>query len=183
MKLDLVGGQRTLVAILSILLLIAGAVLGQTGFPDVATSTPSVDSQIIAVDSQAVISPDFLMEAFGKVIAPLTLAIGALWGLFRALSQRVNNPSDPFKPNDLLSLLQSKEFWAYAVTACLGVAQVFGFKLVDAETQAVLVTSIMGVITFLLASWGSRPSGVTQDSTTLKLVELSPQATDEKPTS
>lgn len=176
--------QRLLVTILTLILMVFGTILGSSGqFPDVETdNVPPIESQAV-FEAETVISPDYLVDTVGKGITPLFLAFMSLVALFRALSQRINNPSDPFKPSDLSSLLQSKEFWIHIVALVVGVGQMAGVQLLDEGAQATIVAGIMSITSALLWSYGNRPSGVTQDSTTLKLVELNPQATDEKPKS
>lgn len=179
------GGQRLLITILTLILMIFGTILGSSGqFPDVETdSVPPIESQA-AFQAETVISPDYLVDTVGKGIAPLFLAFMSLVALFRALSQRINNPSDPFKPSDLSSLLQSKEFWIHVVALVVGVGQMAGVQLLDEGAQATIVTGIMSIMSALLWSYGSRPSGVTQDSSKLQLVSVTPQAqsfNDEKP--
>lgn len=172
--------QRLLVTILTLILMVLGTILGSSGqFPDVETdNVPPIESQAV-FEAETVISPDYLVDTVGKGVAPLFLAFMSLVSLFRALSQRINNPSDPFKASELTSLLQSKEFWIHIVALVVGLGQMAGVQLLDEGAQATIVAGIMSIMAGLLWSYGSRPSGVTQDSTELKLVEVSPQATSQ----
>lgn len=151
------GGQRGLVfALTAIVLLIIGAFLGKPGeFP--------------TVESQTVFSPDLLFNLIGGLIAPLILLVQNFGALLKAITARSNNPDDPFKPSDLKSLFTSKEFWVYVVSAAVGLAQIFGAKVLDAETQIVISNGLMYMAKYLLESWGERPSGDVQ---TVQVIEL-----------
>lgn len=153
-------GQRGLIAALTALvLLIFGAILGQPG-------------QFPVVESQAVFTPDYVFGLVGGLIAPLVLLIKNFAALNRALTTRVNNPNDPFNPNDVWMLLKSKEFWTYAVMAGVGIAQIFGVQVISEEQQIVIVNAALALSGVLLDSWGVRPSGMRQDSAPTNLVTI-----------
>lgn len=178
------GGQRLLVTLLTIILMVFGAVLGSSGqFPDVEVdSVPPIESQAesqAAFESQTVISPDFLIDAVGKGIAPLIGVLASLIALFRALSQRINNPSDPFQPSSLVSLLKSKEFWVHVVAAVVATGQMAGVQLLDEGAQAELVAGIQAIMAGLLWSYGSRPSGVIQDVAKVEVITTTPIASSQ----
>lgn len=144
-------GQRGLVAALTaIVLLIFGAILGTPG-------------QFPVFESQAVFTPDYVFTLVGSVIAPLVLLVKNFAALNRALTTRVNNPNDPFNPNDFWALLKSKEFWTYTVMAGVGIAQMFGVKVLSDEQQIVIVNGLLALSGVLLDSWGVRPSGMRQE--------------------
>lgn len=152
-------GQRGLVAaITAIVLLIFGAILGTPG-------------QFPVFESQAVFTPDYVFVLVGSVVTSLVLLVKNFSALNKALTTRINNPDDPFNPADLKSLFGSKEFWVYAVAALVGIAQMFGVKIVAEEQQIVIAVGLQALAGVLLNSWGDRPSGARQDVT---LVELTP---------
>lgn len=157
-------GQRGLVAALTALvLLIFGAILGKPGeFP--------------VVESQAVFTPDYVFALVGGVIAPLGFLIKNFAALNRAITTRVNNPSDPFNAKDLWALFKSKEFWTYAVMAGVGIAQIFGLKVISDEQQIVVVNGLLALSGVLLDSWGERPSGMRQDVSIVSLTPIRPNA-------
>lgn len=155
-------GQRGLIAALTALvLLIFGAILGQPG-------------QFPVVESQAVFTPDYVFGLVGGLIAPLALLIKNFASLNKALTTRVNNPNDPFNPNDFWALLKSKEFWTYVVAAGVALCQIFGAKVISEDEQIIVVNGILALAGVLLDSWGVRPSGMRQDSAPTNLVTIRP---------
>lgn len=153
-------GQRGLIgALTALVLLIFGAILGQPG-------------QFPVVESQAVFTPDYVFSLVGGLIAPLVFLVRNFAALNRALTTRVNNPNDPFNPNDFWMLLKSKEFWTYAVMAGVGVAQIFGVQVISEEQQIVVVNAILMLSGVLLNSWGDRPSGMRSDVSDMRLIPI-----------
>ena len=145
----MVLGQRGWIfALTAIAMLIAGAVLGVPGqFPTVGETT---------------FTPEFIFSLFGGLVAPLGLLVKSFLELTKALSARVNNTEDKFKANSLFDLLKAKEFWVYAVSAGVGIAQIFGVKVMGEEEQIVVANGLMAMASYLLQSWGDRPSGTVQ---------------------
>lgn len=177
MKLNFLGGQRMLITLLTLILTVCGFILGSVDFPNIEIGdgvVAPVEGQVIDVEAQTVISPDFLIDTLGKALAPLALIAASLVALFRALSARVNNPNDPFQASDFLSLLKSKEFWTHIVALLVGAGQMAGFRLIDEGQQAELVAGIMSITTVLLYSYGNRPSGVTQEVAKLEVSVTNP---------
>lgn len=151
------GGQRGLAfALTAIVLLIIGAFLGKPGeFP--------------VVESQAVFTPDLVFDLIMGLVTPLMLLIANFRGLLKAITERSNNPNDPFKPSDLKSLFLSKEFWVYMVAAVLGIGQMFGLKAISEDIQIMIVNGLMAMAAVLLDSWGERGTGEVQQ---IAVVEL-----------
>lgn len=144
------GGQRTLVfALTAIVMLLFGAFLGMPNRFPIVEGTE--------------FSPETIFNLVGGVIAPLVLLVKSFAELSRALSARVNNPDDKFKPSDFRSLLSAKEFWVYVVSAGVGISQIFGVKVMPEEEQIVVANGLMAMANYLLQSWGERPAGVTQE--------------------
>lgn len=149
--MKLVGSQRGFIAALTaIAMLVCGAVLGMPGH------FPTVDG--------VEYSPEQWFTLVGGLIAPLVLIIANFKALSNALTTRVNNPNDPYNPNDLKSLLFAKEFWVYVVAAAVGLGQMFGAKVLPAEEQIVIANGLLTLSNHLLGSWAERPSGMRQES-------------------
>ncbi len=143
-------GQRGFVALVSALLLIVGAILGQSG------AFPTVDGVQVTPDS---------------LLVPSVAVLGSLWGLFQAISKRVTNETDPFRAGDILAVLTMREFWVYFVGAFVWVLQSQNVKWLDSvEAQNILISGLLSVGALVNNSWGSRPSGTG--------TELPPSASD-----
>lgn len=149
-------GQRLFTTFVFLVLLILGvAAGGQAGtFPAQAAGG-------------TVISPDYVLELLGKIITPALLLGGIARGIFLTINAKVVDGS--IKSGDWLGLLRLPEFWAAIISFAVGVIQIFTKTVIlDEASQAVLVSSIMGVVTLLLNSFGARPNKA-QEPTELKM--------------
>jgi hypothetical protein len=155
--MDKLLGQRGFIfALTAIVLLLIGAFLGKPGeFP--------------TVEAQTVFTPEMVFNLIGGLVTPLIFLAQNFGALLRAITARANNHDDPYKPSDFKSLFLAKEFWVYVVSAGVGLAQIFGAKVLDNETQIVISNGLMYMAKYLLESWGERPSGTVQEIQIVKL--------------
>lgn len=136
-------GQRGLFGFLTIILLGAGAILGNPG-----TFPISADGNII--------SPEFLLN--GGI--PLVMLFVMIRNLFTRITQKVNDPNDPFQAGKFLDLLKIKEFWIALATVIGAVFSIFGMQFMQSETsQGLFVMMAMGVANYLIYTWNQRPAG------------------------
>lgn len=139
-------GQRIFSSFLFLVLIVIGVLLGQ---PAGAFPALSASAQTTAI------TPAYILELVGKIIVPATLLVGIARGLFQAINARV--VAGTLNPADLVGLLRLPEFWTALISFAVGVVQVFTHVVIlDEASQAVLVSSILGVVTILLNSLGAR---------------------------
>lgn len=149
--------QRLLVALLTLALLIVGALAGNAGgYPALAAGGTTV-------------TPDYILTLIGQIIAPLGLLFTTLRGLFNAINARVLDGT--LQPGDLGGLVTSLEFWTAAVSVVVGVGELFfRVTLFTPETQAIIANSLMAFFTALLNSFAQRPKLSDQSTVELEAV-------------
>lgn len=137
-------GQRVLSSILLLVLLVVGALLThQPGaFPALAASGNTI-------------TPDVIVELLGKIVAPALALLAIVRGLFLAINAKVVDGS--LDPTDVIGLFRLPQFWTAVISTIVGIVQMFTHVVIlDEASQAVLVTSILGIVGLLLNSLGQR---------------------------
>jgi hypothetical protein len=134
-------GQRGVTALLYLLLLVAGALLGHPG------QLPA------GLDGQT-ITPEFILQ----LVAPIGLLFTTITGVFQGISARVE--TGQIASGDLLALGSLSEFWVGLVSVLVFVIHTF-FKVdfLTPDQQAVVANGLLAVFTALLNSFGQRSPG------------------------
>lgn len=150
-------GQRGVISILMVVLLIIGAVLGHPGqFPVINDTT---------------ITPEVLYQMIVNLVAPLILLFTVVSGVFAALNARVATSqtlrtqgvitkSQAVEPGDIKAIFLLPEFWLGMVGAVVFIIQFFlHVTILDENAQGLIANAILAIIAGLTKSWGERPPG------------------------
>lgn len=94
------------------------------------------------------------------ILTPLVFVFTTLNAWFDTVDSMVADGS--LKPGELTPLFTMTPFYITMVSCLSGILQVFGIRVLDAETQTILVNALLVVATVLLRSFTSRPPTSTQ---------------------
>jgi len=96
-------------------------------------------------------------ELFLEKLAPVGWLGLVTWSLFTAIRCRVD--SGEMNPGDVLALLKTEEFWVAVAGVIAVVFEMFGGKVMDEGTQALIVNVGLGLATLILRDYGKRTPG------------------------
>ena len=93
-----------------------------------------------------------------SLITPIVAGIIALLNLFAALHAKIT--AETINPNDVVALLKSREFLTYLVALVALVSELFNIRIIDANTQTMIVDAILIVSALMLRDYAKRPDGM-----------------------
>jgi hypothetical protein len=125
---------------LVIMLLIGGALLGDPG-------------QYPATGDGSYLTPELVLEK----LAPVGWLATITFTLFTAVRGRVD--TGELNAGDVLALLKTEEFWIAVAGVIAVVFEIFGGKVMDDGTQALIVNVGLGLATLILRDYGKRTPG------------------------
>lgn len=95
-----------------------------------------------------------LAANFITVLTPFILVMTTLSSWLDTIDNMVANST--LKPGDIPALFSLSPFWIAMVTCLSGIFQMFGIKVIDPDTQALLVNAALLTATIVLRSFSNR---------------------------
>ena len=136
--------QRGFMAVLTLVLLVMGAIIGGGRFPLIEGTE---------------FTPELVLNLILQVIAPLVLLYRLFQAFLGAINARV--ATQAIDPGRITELFRLPEFYLAAVGTFVFVIETLtGVQLFDEQTQALIANAVLAIISALLKSWGERPPGM-----------------------
>lgn len=122
-----------------------------------------VAAVLMALGGGQITLSDSITNTVISLAAPFLLIFTTLSNLYAFLDARI--AEGKLQAGDILGMLTMKEWWIAMIANVAGLGQIFGYKIISADEQVILVNVALAFVTVLLQSFTNREA---TDSNTLE---------------